>query len=131
MRQQELAAIDDSEAFDCAWIPTFFLTEEMARREMALSVSKTPTPCRAAASKNGAPAGFRASFKTSTGWMLRMSLLLNWKTIGRSSSDRPSSAMLALRLASDSMFVSSAATWLSATNTTPSTPFKTSFRVAL
>ena len=28
LRRQDLAALDDVDAFDCAWIPTFFLTEE-------------------------------------------------------------------------------------------------------
>jgi SAM-dependent methyltransferase len=27
LRQQDLASLDDTDAFDCAWIPTFFLTE--------------------------------------------------------------------------------------------------------
>ncbi len=110
---------------------TFLRTDVMARREMAFSVSNTPTPCRAAASKKGAPPGFSASFSTSTGWMFRMSRLLNWKTTGTWSTDNPSSARFTLRLFSDSMLVSSAATWLSATKTTPSTPFSTSLRVAL
>jgi hypothetical protein len=103
----------------------------MARREIAFSVSKTPTPCRAAASKCGQRVGLRFSCSSSTGRMLRMSRLLYWKMTGVCSIDIPSSARFARRLFTDSMFASSMAAWLSATKTTPSTPLSTSLRVAL
>ena len=98
---------------------------------MAFSVSKTPMLCSAAASKYGKPLGLRALFSSSTERMLRMSRLLYWNTTGTWSTVSASSARFTLRLLSDSMLVSSAAAWLSATNTTPSTPFRTSLRVAL
>ncbi len=60
-----------------------------------------------------------------------MSRLLYWKTTGTLSVVSPSSARFVLRFASDSMFASRAIFWLSATKTTPSTPLRTSLRVAL
>ena len=48
------------------------------RREISLSVSKTPTPWIAAASKNGAEPGLSDFCSSATGRMLRRSLLLYW-----------------------------------------------------
>jgi len=35
LRNQDLTALDDVDAFDCAWIPTFFLTEDVLKSGLA------------------------------------------------------------------------------------------------
>jgi hypothetical protein len=109
----------------------FVRIEASDRREISFSVSKTPTPWMAAASKNGAPPGLRAFCSAATGRMLRRSRLLYWNAIGSERGSSPSSSRFCLRFESDSSFGSAAGAWLSATNTRPSTPFRTSRRVAL
>ena len=74
---------------------------------MPFSVSKTPTPCSAAASKYGRPSGFSISSIDSRGRMFRRSRLLYWKTIGTWSRVSPISARFTLRLLMDSRLASS------------------------
>jgi SAM-dependent methyltransferase len=38
LRQQDLAAVDDVDTYDCAWIPTFFLTEPVLEAGLAAVV---------------------------------------------------------------------------------------------
>src|SRR5689334_4128185 len=35
LRNQDLTALDDADAYDCAWIPTFFLTEDTLKTGLA------------------------------------------------------------------------------------------------
>src|SRR4029079_16349319 len=82
---------------------SFRRTDPMATLEIAFSVSNTPTPCSAAASKWRAPSGLSSFSSASTGRMFRMSRLLYWKTIGTCSVVSPSSERFVFRFASDSM----------------------------
>jgi SAM-dependent methyltransferase len=34
LRQQEVAGLDDTDAFDCAWYPTFFMTDDYVERSL-------------------------------------------------------------------------------------------------
>jgi len=67
----------------------------------------------------------------STGRMFRRSRLLYWKTTGTWSKPRPSSARFDAEVAQRLKVGVERYAWLSATKTIPSTPFSTSFRVAL
>ncbi len=95
------------------------------------SVSSTPTPFTATASKNGKPRGFMRSFRISMGSAFGRSRLLYWRTIGISSGSISLASRFSRRFSKLSRSASSIASWLSATNTTQSAPFSTMRRVAL
>ena len=93
------------------------------------SVSSTPVPLKATASKAGRLRGLSRSFSTESGSAVAVSRLLYWITCGISGSISFTSRFWR-RLRWLSALASSIAAWLSATNTTASQPFSTMRRVA-
>ncbi len=98
---------------------------------MPRSVSNTPAPCSASAAKDGTPRKFSASSSAGTPRIISdgRSCLLYWITSGMVRTSMPCSAAFVCRSCMLSMFSCSWRAWLSATNTTPSAPCSTSFRV--
>ncbi len=95
---------------------------------MPFSVSSTPVPLKATASKQGRLRGLRRALSTETGSAVGRSRLLYWMTCGMVGSISLTSRFCR-RLRRLSAFASSIAAWLSATNTTASQPFRTMRRV--
>src|SRR5262249_9350168 len=77
----------------------------------AFSVSNTPMPFGATASKLGTLVGFSASSSSGSGIAFGRSRLLYWTTYGNLSRSYPCSCRFERRFSSDSMFASMRSSW--------------------
>ena len=99
--------------------------------QATFSVSKTPDPRSATASKYGAWLGFSSFSSSGTETTRGRSRLLYCMTSGIFSVASPCSERLSCMFIRLSTFASNRSIWESATKTMPSTPLRISFRLAL